>query len=454
MILARKINIILVILIVGLMLKIVQDNHKYHKPFNSVWTKESYCSVKNLLIITHKCFQKLNIDFIPMYGTLLGLVRHKGIIPWNDDINILIDKKYFDLIMKNKNIFNGNGLDIFLHKYNTSMNFIKIFYINEKKKRTVEWSWPFIDVFGYYEKDNKFFFENKEGSEYVFNKEDILPFKTSLFENIHMNVPNNVDIVLNKLYENNWKNICYSSSYDNKNDKIINKKYKINCDEILDDNIEDIFYNIWVINLKRRPDRLNTTINRLKKIGIIPKVYNALDSKSEELINYYKNIKEPKRSIGEYACYLSHKTLWMYIYSLNIPYAIIFEDDIVFEDNISKKDILDRINDSKGFNIIFLGHCYSDVKTFKNPLTLVGTGLCLHSYIITRHAIKKLLDNDDLYSQPIDIEIQKFCKKELCYISNTLSSNNFGDGIFKQDNHYQNSDLKNKKFFLQDIFLK
>ena len=170
------------------------------------------------------------------------------------------------------------------------------------------------------------------------------------------------------------------------------------------------------------------------------------------MVDYFKNIPEPKRSIGEYSCYLSHKTLWMYIYSLNIPYAIIFEDDIIFEDNITKQDILDRVRDSKGFNIIFLGHCYSNVGKYKTPLTIIGTGKCLNAYIITREAIKKLLKPEDDFSIPIDIETENFCKNELCYVSNTLSSKYYGEGIIKQDNHYRNSDLKNKKISLLDLF--
>ena len=88
----------------------------------------------------------------------------------------------------------------------------------------------------------------------------MIPFKTNLFENIPMNIPNNVDNVLKKMYGNNWEDICYSSTYNYENGNVVNKKYEINCGEILPDNIEDIFENVWIINLKRRPDRLNTSI--------------------------------------------------------------------------------------------------------------------------------------------------------------------------------------------------
>lgn len=455
MIFIRKVNITLLLVILILIIKIVNDNRINRiKPFNSVWIKENYDKVKNLLINTQICFEKLNIQFLPMYGTLLGLVRHKGLIPWDDDMDISIDKKNFDVIIKNKNLFSEYGLEVYLWKYNKRMSFIKIFYKNEKKIRTHPWSWPFIDVFGYYEKDNKFYVENNEGDNYKLNKEDVLPFKTNLFENIPMNMPNNVDNVLNTLYGNDWENVCYSSSFDHKNQRVINKRYKINCNQILDDNkIEDIFNNVWIINLERRPDRLKTTIDRLKNIGIIPKIHNAIDAKSKYIVDLYDSEKGEKRTIEEFACYLSHKTLWSYLYSLEIPYAIIFEDDIILEDDITKEDIIDRVKESKGFNILFLGHCFSSTKKFKIPNTVVGTGLCLNAYVITKEAIEKLLDKKDDYSIPIDHETEILCKNELCYLSNTLSDNNYGDGIIKQENHYTNTDLK-RKICLKDIFRK
>ena len=53
------------------------------------------------MLNSQKCFKKLNVEFIPAFGTLLGLVRNKGLIPWDDDMDISVDIKDFDKILKN-----------------------------------------------------------------------------------------------------------------------------------------------------------------------------------------------------------------------------------------------------------------------------------------------------------------------------------------------------------------
>lgn len=432
-------NIVMVIVIGILMVKIIKDSkNSSYRPFNNIWTEKNYSDTKNSVSYLQRHLNSLNIDFFLINGSLLGLVRHKGFIPWNDEITIAINKKYFPVLTKDKKILNENGYDIYID----NLSSIKIFYKNKPKIKNKGWSWPYIQILTYNEVENKIII-NQDGNKIEFNKDDIFPLKTNLFENIPLSIPNNSDAVLNKLYEKDWENICYSSSYNHVDDYSIEKKYKIKCEYILQNQItKDIFDNVWVINLKRRPDRLETTLKRLKSISITPKVHEALDAKSDYIIDLYNKVNKPNISIAEFACYLSHKTLWAYIYSLNIPYAIIFEDDIIMDDTITKEDIVKRIDESKGFNILFLGHCYSNIGIFKDPITLVGTGLCLNAYVISRLSIENLLKIQDDYGYPIDKITQKFCKNELCYLSNTINFNDYGGGIIKQENHYTNSNIR------------
>ena len=64
---------------------------------------------KSILIETLEFFkdvcEKLNIKFFLSHGTLLGAVKYKGFIPWEDDLDIMMSRKDFEVL---KNYFLNN----------------------------------------------------------------------------------------------------------------------------------------------------------------------------------------------------------------------------------------------------------------------------------------------------------------------------------------------------------
>ena len=44
--------------------------------------------------------EKLNLEYYIIAGTLIGAIRHKGFIPWDDDIDVAMKRKDYNVFIK------------------------------------------------------------------------------------------------------------------------------------------------------------------------------------------------------------------------------------------------------------------------------------------------------------------------------------------------------------------
>ncbi|XP_074596203.1 glycosyltransferase 25 family member-like [Brevipalpus obovatus] len=188
------------------------------------------------------------------------------------------------------------------------------------------------------------------------------------------------------------------------------KKDKLGMDEI------------YIINLKRRPERLERMMKILDLLGVDAKVWPAVDGKELSKDYLIRNnitmldgyINERNLTFGEIACFLSHYQIWQEVVEKNYSKVIIFEDDVRFEKIFRAKwmehveHLEEYLADGGQVDFVYLGRKRLNSKIEKEA-PVEGFVFPEHSYfaigyMLTSTGAKKLLDIQPLKKLlPVDL---------------------------------------------------
>ena len=192
---------------------------------------------------------------------------------------------------------------------------------------------------------------------------------------------------------------------------------------------------VFVINMNKSTERWSQVTDRLKEAGFINIIREqGVDASHEGQLesNWKKHDSPPfdpwdKEFVefkGKQGCFLSHANIWKKMIEEEIPYASIFEDDILFHSGWKEIAPLYYEHTPNDWDILYLGSQHDFTSTFNVDK---GPVYCTHAMVVTLEGARKLYDcivknPKGVYTVDYMIKVE-MCKKAPCiswYVWNGL----------------------------------
>jgi len=160
----------------------------------------------NILTNIAKTLENHNLEYFISFGTLLGAVRHGGLIPWDTDIDIVIAQKNRDKVFETLKNELGNSYNVKEDRENNIVG--SLIRVDLSDINTLH-----IDLFTYLEKDSE---EIIFGYNRSFNKKDIYPLQKIKFYDSEFYAPKEIDKQLKLFYGEDYMRYGYKQWAYNK----------------------------------------------------------------------------------------------------------------------------------------------------------------------------------------------------------------------------------------------
>lgn len=183
-----------------------------------------------------------------------------------------------------------------------------------------------------------------------------------------------------------------------------------------------IYDKVYLINLKRRPDRLDNFLNHYRKSDMKNTKIVKFDAIDGSMLDVSKipltelaraelqqlnttgfRTKHYQLTKGAIGCYLSHIKIWENILKNDYNITLVFEDDAQVPENLNEKIHEEMKYIPKDWDIILYGYvCKKCMKYDK--YNEVERFMLTHCYMIKKEAIIKIMRSNTLFpiTQQID----------------------------------------------------
>ncbi|BFZ25668.1 hypothetical protein BsWGS_28707 [Bradybaena similaris] len=162
--------------------------HKRHGKFLPVLNPAQKVDLLFLYKVLSEALRSVNVDHFLVGGSLLGITRHGGIVPWDDDLDIAVSFQHWELVKQTLACIRGFTLLLKPHLH------WKFHYDGSE--------YPFVDIF-LYQKDESYVWSLTYYIRYTFiyPAKHVFPLKTRVFEGLQVPIPKNPLAIAKQIYE-------------------------------------------------------------------------------------------------------------------------------------------------------------------------------------------------------------------------------------------------------------
>lgn len=185
-----------------------------------------------LIYILDKILIQNDIEYWMDGGTLLGAIRHHGIIPWDDDGDVEIWETDKIKLESLRPVFDKHGIVLM----NTWFGY-KIFFKTGAPIAGYKWLYPAIDIFTMKNNDGKVNFSEAKAQTYfghcTYDYNHMYPLQRYQFGSFELNgvAEREAYDYLDRCYQSDWPDYAYQMYDHSKEQKIDKIKVKLTDDD-------------------------------------------------------------------------------------------------------------------------------------------------------------------------------------------------------------------------------
>ena len=201
----------------------LEDRRHEHKSkvayFQSVMTSRQKSILLNLTATLVEVCRSLNITYFMCGGTLLGSYRHHDIIPWDDDVDLFIEKSKLDQLIPAV-----KALAPF-YKWAVSGPRYKFYSYLSSRTSKRPWGWPYIDI-NLFAQNETHVWDVSLDYPNVYPRVDIFPTHARPLAHIELQAPRDSFAYLRATYNNSQ---CQGLHYNHR----LERKDMVSAREVL-----------------------------------------------------------------------------------------------------------------------------------------------------------------------------------------------------------------------------